>query len=169
MIGVHKFNILLRKLKYDGNARQIFFDEYYNRLQLHVRLKYSGYEDWQDIAHDIVTKLIETDWTDYPYIESPVYWLYTIADNHIKDVFKKTNRICEFNEYNYSDFNIDYIEMRYDVRNAMEKLSREEQYILYAYNWLGKELYVIADELGKSYSSVRVAIKRARDKIKKYL
>lgn len=169
MNEVQKFNDLLRKIKYDQGARQKFFCDYYNRLLLHVSYKFGDYPDWQDIAHDVVNKLIETDWTNYPYIESPMYWLYTIADNHAKDLFKKTNRICELNEYNYSDFNIDYIDMRNDVRNAMKNLTYDEQYVLYAFHWLGKELYTIAKEMKKSYGSVRTQIKRARDKLKKYL
>lgn len=169
MSEVREFNDLLRKIKYDGNARQVFFSKYYNLLHSHVRLKYGSYADWQDIAHDVVTKLIETDWTDYPYIERPTSWLYTIADNHAKDLFKKSNRILEFKEYGYSDFNLEYIEIRNDVRNAMNNLDRDSQYILYAHNWLGKELYTIAEEMGKSYASIRTKAKRARDKLKKYL
>lgn len=169
MSEVREFNDMLRKIKYDKDARQIFFSKYYNRLHEHMRLKYGSYPDWQDIVHDVVTKLIETDWTDYPYIERPISWLFTIADNHAKDLFKKSNRICEFKEYCYSDFSIEYIEMRNDVRNAMDKLDRDSQYIIYANHWLGKELYTIAEEMGKSYVSVRVQISRARKKLEKLL
>ena len=169
MSEVREFNVLLRKIKYDKSARQTFFSKYYNRLHTHVRLKFGEYPDWQDIAHDVVTKLIENDWTGYPYIKRPVSWMYKIADNHAKDLFKKSNRILEFKEYSYSDFSIEYIEMRNDVRNAMNHLDRDSQYILYAHTWLDKELYTIAKEMGKSYGSVRAKAKRARDKLKKYL
>ena len=169
MTEIQDFNKLLRKIKYDDQAREEFFFRYYNRLRLHIFYKYGDFPDWEDIVHDVINKLIETDWTDYPYVESPVYWLYTIADNHAKDIFKKSNRICEFKEESFSDFNVEKIEMRNDIRNAMKHLKHEMQYILYAQFWLGKELYTIAKEIGKSYANTRVTAWRARNLLKKYL
>ena len=169
MNEVKKFNYMLKKIKYDAKAREAFCHEYYNLLKTHVLLKYGDFPDREDIVHDVINKLIETDWTNYPYIERPTAWLYTIADNQAKDAFKKANRICEFKENTYSEFNIDYVEMRSDVRDAMKHLKREAQYILYAHYWLGKELYTIAKEMGKSYISVRVAMSRARSDLKKFL
>ena len=139
---------------------------------MYVFSKYREYPDWEDIVHDVINKMIDTDWTDYPYIESPASWLYTIADNHAKDLFKRTNRICGFNETlycDYSDFNINLVEMRSDLRNAMQHLKQDEQYILYAHLWLGKKLYTIAEEMNISYENVRVKIHRARKALKKFL
>lgn len=169
MNEAQKFNRLLKKIKYDNEAREEFFFIYYNRLRLHISRKYGSFPDWEDIVHDVINKLIETDWTDYPYVESPISWLYTVADNHAKDLFKKSNRISEFNEDKFSDFNIENIEMREDLRNAMRQLKVEMQYILYSQFWLGKKLYIIAKEMGKSYVSVRVKASRAKKLLKKYL
>ena len=169
MLDSHEFNILLRKIKYDEDAKQKFCLEYYNLLKMHVRSKYSNFPNWEDIVHDVIKKIFSTDWSEYPNIDNPIQWLYAIADNHAKDLFKKTNRICEFNETLYSDFNIEIVEMRNDVREAMRHLKRDEQYLLYAHYWLGKELYTIAEEMGKSYVSIRVKIFRARNLLKKYL
>lgn len=169
MTEVQEFNDLLRKIKYDNDARQKFFCKYYSRLHIHGSLKYGNFSDWQDIVHDVVTKLIATDWSNYEYIECPTAWLFTVADNHAKDLFKQANRILEFNEYHYSDFNIEDVELSNDVKNAMKNLTRDEQYVLYAFYWLGKEQYIIAEEIGKTYGSVRTQIKRARDKLKNFL
>ena len=169
MNEVQEFNKLLRKIKYDAQARELFCFRYYSLLKIHVFYKYGDYSDWEDVVHDVIKKLIDTDWTDYPFIESPTYWLFTVADNHAKDEFKKSNRICEFSENRYSGFNIEFVEMRNDVRDAMKHLKRDMQYILYAHYWLGKELYTIADDMGKSYASVRVNASRARNLLKKYL
>lgn len=169
MTEVQEFNELLKKINNDADAKERFWLKYYSLLKVHVKLKYGDYPDWEDIVHDVVNKIISTDWTGYPYVNSPICWLYKIADNYAKDVFKKTNRICEFNENSYNDFNIEYIDIRTDVRDAMRHLNRQTQYILYAYYWLGKELYTIAKEIGKSYVCVRVTIARARKLLKKYL
>ena len=172
MTKVREFNVLLRKIKYDNDAKQKFCCEYYSLLRMHVLSNYGDYSDWEDIVHDVINKLIDTDWTDYPYVKNPIYWLYTIADNHAKDLFKKTNRICEFNETTcctYSDFDINQVELRSDIRNAMQRLKPDEQYILYSYHWLGKKLYVIAKEMNISYTSARVKIHRARKALEKYL
>lgn len=169
MSEVQEFNELLKKINSDADAKERFWLKYYSLLKVHVKLKYGNFPDWEDIVHDVVNKIISTDWTGYPNVDSPVSWLYTLADNHAKDVLKKANHICEFNENLYPDFNIEYIDMRNDVRDAMKHLKRETQYILYAYYWLGKELYTIAKEIGKSYVSVRVTILRARKLLKKYL
>lgn len=169
MTEVREFNTLLRKIKYDDSAKRKFCSEFYSLVKIHVHSKYAGFPDWEDIVHDVINKIINTDWTSYPYVESPVSWLYTIADNLAKDLFKRTNRICEFKENSHPDFNIDYIEVRSDVREAMRNLKRDEQYILYNHYWLGKELYTIADEMGISYSNIRVKISRARKFLKKYL
>ena len=169
MTEVQEFNSLLRKIKYNQYDRETFCFKYYNRLKVHVYLKYGDYNDWEDIVHDVINKLIDNDWTNYPYVDNPVNWLFTIADNHAKDLFKRTNRICEFDEALYSSFNINQIEMCSDVREAMKKLKRVDQYILYAHYWLGKELYTIAKEINRTYVSVRVKISRARKLLKKIL
>ena len=169
MTEVQEFNESLRKIKYDPDEREKFWFKYYNLLKTHVFLKYGSFPDWEDIVHDVVNKIISTDWTSYPEIESPTSWLYTIADNHAKDIFKKSNRICEFDEKTYSNFTIEAVDMRNDVRNAIRHLKRDKQYIIYAYFWLGKELYTIAKEMRKSYVSVRVAAIRARNLLKKFL
>lgn len=169
MTEVQEFNDRLRKIKYNSEEREKFWFKYYNLLKTHVLLKYGKFSDWEDIVHDVVNKIISTDWTSYPEIESPTSWLYTVADNHAKDVFKKSNRICEFDEKTYSNFTIESVDMSNDVRNAIMHLTRDNQYIIYAYYWLGKELYTIAKEMNKSYGSVRVAVKRARKLLEKYL
>lgn len=169
MTEVQEFNDRLRKIKYDPDEREKFWFVYYNRLKTHVSLKYGDYPDWEDIVHDVVKKIIETDWSNYPRIENPTSWLYTVADNHAKDVFKKYNRICEFDDKNYSTFSIDVVDMRNDVRNAISRLKRDKQYIIYAYFWLGKKLSTIAKEMNKTYVAVRVAAVRARNLIKKFL
>lgn len=169
MSDVQEFNRLLRKIKYDEEAREKFFFLYFNKLRLHISQKYGNFSDWEDIVQDVTLKIIETDWTDYPYINNPMSWLYRIADNHAKDMFKKFNRICEFEEERFADFNIERVEMKSDVRDAMRHLKREMQYILYAQNWLGKNLYTIAKELGKTYVGVRVTAWRARNLLEKYL
>ena len=162
-----EFNESLRKIKYDRDEREKFWFKYYNKLKLHVLLKYGTFSDWEDIVHDVVSKLISNDWTDYPYIENPTAWLYKVADNHAKDIFKKTNRICEFDEQTYSNFSIEAVELRNDIRNAIKQLKRDKQYIIYAHYWLGKELYTIAEEMNKSYGSVRAEAKRAKDILEK--
>ena len=169
MTEVQEFNRLLRKIKYDREAKEIFCFKYYSRLKMHVYFKYGDYSDWEDIVHDVMKKIIDTDWTDYPTVDKPICWIFTIADNHAKDLFKRTNRICEFNETLYPDFDINNIDISNDIRNALGHLNRDEQYIIYAYYWLGKELYTIAKETGKSYVGVRVKISRARNLLKKYL
>lgn len=169
MTEVQEFNELLRKLNNDADASDRFWFKYYNMLKTHVKMKFGNYPDWEDIVQDIVNKIMSTDWTGYPYVDKPANWLYTIADNHAKDVLKKTNRVCEFKDTFYADFNIDYIDMRNDVRDAMKRLDLQTQYILYSHYWLGKELYVIADEMGISYGNVRVKISRARKQLKKFV
>ena len=169
MTEVQEFNENLRKIKYDAEAREKICFKYFNLIKTHVSLKYGDFSDWEDIVQDVINKLISTDWTNYPYIENPVAWLYKIADNHAKDLFKKSNRISKFDDNTYSNFNIDYVDMRNDVRNALKKLKRESQYIIYAHYWLGKELYAIAKEINNSYVSVRVKLVRARNLLEKYL
>ena len=169
MTDIQDFNDLLRKINIDADAKERFWFKYYNLLKLHVFYKYGNFSDWEDVVHDVVNKIIGTDWTNYPYIESPTYWLYTIADNRAKDIFKKSNRICEFKYDTYSEFNVEFIDIRSDIRNAMRHLKREAQYVLYAHYWLGKELYTIAEEINKSYGNTRAIAKRARNRLKKYL
>lgn len=164
-----EFNKLLKTIKFDKKSQEIFCFKYYNKLKMHVFAKYGSFSDWEDIVHDVIKKIFNTDWTNYPYVDKPINWLYAIADNHAKDLLRSTNRICEFNESSYYDFNIDYINLRSDVRNALKQLDVELQYIIYSYYWLGKELYSIADEIGISYTNARVKISRARKLLKKYL
>lgn len=169
MVGVQEFNELLRKIKYDEQAREVFCFEYYNLLKKHVSSKFGDFIDSEDVVQDVIEKLIQTDWTEYDYIHSPVSWLYSIVDNRAKDLFKKFNRILEFKEESFAEFNPDSIEMRSDVLDAINKLSSDMQYVLYHQFWMREHLKTIAENMGKTYGAVRALSSRARKKLKKIL
>ena len=169
MTETQEFNDLLRKIKYDADAREKFCFRYYNLLKMHVFFKYGAFPDWEDVVHDTISKLIAADWTSQAYIKRPLSWLYTVADNIAKDMFKKSSRLSELDERTYSNFSIDFVIIREDLREAIKHLKRDTQYILYAHYWLGKELYSIAQEMHRTYVSVRVEAHRARKILLKYL
>ena len=161
MISARTFNILLRKLNSDPRARELFFNEYYSIIKAHAYWQFGKYNDWEDIAHDVVSKILETDWSSYSYVQFPASWLCAVVDNHAKDTFKRSNRIVSVAEFFIEDFNIDDTIMSLRVRNELKKFSKDIQYIIYAHFWEGYTYQEISRKLGISAVNVRVKAFRA--------
>ena len=160
------FNELLRKLNCDPVARERFFDEYYDNIRAHAYCKYGEYSDWEDIVQDVVRKLLETDWTSYSFVKYPATWLNTIADNRAKDLFRRSNRVLISDSEFLDGFDINNTLMEIDIREELKQIPKNTQYIIYAQY---KEVYSyleISEQLGESYSNVRVKAHRALKNLK---
>ena len=162
MITAKEFNSLLKKIKYDDGARTKFLNYYYVKLKFHLKTYIGSYSDWEDVLHDVIEKLISTDWGGYPYIEHPISWLFRMSDNCARDMIRREKFTCELPEFMPDKFNIDESLVHGELRAAMKKcLPPEEQYIFYLYLWGGYSLKEIAEILGVSYAGIRTKVSRA--------
>lgn len=166
MKDIKTFNEQLRKLNSDSAVRTQFFNEHYGEIKAHTFWKFGKFNDWEDLAHDVVRKLIETDWSNYPYIEFPASWLNSVIDNYAYDVLRHNSRVYSMDTFALEAFSLDETIMDSNVRDALKKLSKDIQYIIYAHYWEGYTYIEIANQLGLTPVNVRVKAFRAQQILK---
>lgn len=166
MIDAKIFNELLKKIYYDPEARELFFKNYYELIKSRVKWKLGNRSEWEDVAHDVVRKLLETDWTDYPYVNFPVGWLNAIADNSAKDLFRQTNKIVQIIEDSAEEFNLNTALVEMELKEKLGKFPKDVQYIIHAHFIEGYTYLEISKILGISHENVRVKASRTLKKLK---
>ena len=166
-MNAQKFNKLLRKIKYDKQALSEIYDEYYLKIKVHIQRRFGQLVNAEDMAHDVFLKLMSFDREEY--IDYPTSWIYTVADNMIKDVLRVTQKDEELTETVASPFNVDKVILSMDIKNALAHLDEVSKKIIYLHFWEGYSLKEIAHELQISYANVRAKASRAYKTLKKYL
>lgn len=160
------FNRLLKNLYYDPQAKEQFFEEYYDNIMSHTYWKFGKFCDWEDIAHDVVRLLLETNWTDYPYVRYPASWLSSIIENHAKDIFRRTNRLVSDKCDVADKFNIDDTILKIELKEKLKKFPNDVRYIIYAHYFEGYSYKEISEQIGLSQENVRVKSCRTMKSLK---
>lgn len=161
-----RFNSLIRNCKVDKRAIEIIYEEYYAKIKLHIARRFGRLIDVDDIMHDIFLKLIQR--TPEGYVRAPTTWLYTIADNYVKDVLKSLHITYELPEI-VDSFNLEDTIINDDIKVALKQLDESSQQIIYLHYWEGYSLKEIAGLLGLKHDNVRTKVSRAYKKLKTIL
>lgn len=163
-----KFNQLLKRMKYDKTAVEAIYSEYYAKLKDHVRGKFGTRFDPVDVTQDIFLKLMTLE--HRKFITNPIAWLYTITDNHVKDLYRRNKHTTEeLIDDIADDFDIDNTLLSEDMKRVMSCLDEESRKILYMHYWQDIRLCDIANILNMSYVNVRVKASRAYKSLKEIL
>ena len=167
-MDAQKFNRLLEKIKYDKDAVEAIYREYYLKVKAHVSYHFGKMVEVEDVAHDIFLKLFTIDVPDY--VEFPTTWMYRFADHYIIDLMRKKHiQEVELNEAIRYGFDLENTILNEDVKRAMRNLDVVSQQILYMHYWEGYLFLEIADLLNMSHSNVRAKACRAYQTLKIYL
>ncbi len=162
-----KFNRLLKNIKYDKNALEEIYNEYYPQIVLHLRRRFGDLISPEDLAQEVFVALLQTE--DFREVEYPTTWIYRLADNKAIDKIRTRHAEAELNENIADEFFIDDLISKEDVRAVLKKLDRETQFIIYLHVWEGYSYQEIAEMTNLSCINVRVKVSRAYSLLKKFM
>lgn len=166
------FNRLLRQLKTSEAAFREIYEYYLPRIKYRVVSKYGGRVDFEDVAHDVFTKLIRMEAP--PEVQSPNAWIYRICDNAVMDALRRTGREVGLNEDILSapqtgPLTVGEVEADSDFFSVLSHLGKEDAELVRLVIWEGYNLKEAAGLLGMGHGAARQRYSRALKKLKDYL
>lgn len=170
-LSVKEFNDYLKRAKFDKTAFEVIYRYGVSTIKDHVINKYGLSNFYDNIPHDVVTKIIFEKPPDKP-ITNPTAYLcraarnymysaYHLKDNQSLELFEDCAYIPEFE--NTLEFSDEVAEQ------AWYKLDKESRYILYLSEILDYPLREVAERLNKSYDGVKSKKWRAKVDLKNYI
>ncbi|MBD5636454.1 MAG: sigma-70 family RNA polymerase sigma factor [Clostridia bacterium] len=162
-----KFNDLLKRIKYDPNAVDEIYHEFYLSVKERVQFHFGNLVNPEDMAQEIFLKL--TTMKTPKYVGAPATWMRKVTDNFVIDKLRASHVDLELLDSQPSDFDMDRSIIEADVQNAMSHLDEVSRTILYMHHWQKYKLYEVADELNMSYVNVRQIASRAYKVLEPYL
>lgn len=166
-MDAQKFNCLIKKIKYDKKAIDSIYDEYCSELKIHIQRRFGNLVNPEDMLEDIFLKILEMETPNH--VKYPTAWLFRVADNYITDKLRGTHQDEEYIETISKEFDVDKIVLDIEVKEALSKLDKLTQQILYMHFWEGYRFKELARELNLSYVSIRSRASRAYKTLKKFL
>lgn len=142
--------------------------EKYSDMIFRIAYSYTNNrQDAEDIVQDMFVKLIEIDKT-FESEEHEKAWIIRVTVNLCKNRLKMfwNRKTCSLNEMTNSAY---FDEKDGFVLDAVMKLTENHRIIVYLYYYEGYKTAEIANILKKRESSVRSALHRAREQLKKIL
>ena len=166
------FNRLLRELKTSERAFRQIYEYYLPKIKYHVYRKYGNDVDFEDVAHELFTKLIRME--SPPNVDNPTAWIYKICDNIILDEFRKNKQTLPIDERTASaptagGFTLSETETNSDFFALLSQLDGESAEIVKLVIWDGYNLKEVSQLLNLSHGATRQKYSRALKKLKKYL
>ena len=140
------------------------FKKYYRKIKLYVSKRIFDKEQANDIAHDIIFKLLKQlkEKKELPDNLSLAKYVYNFTKYEVKTILNKMKKLGKyhFEEYNdeiYYNKQINEIDkfeeeiIKKQCKNAINSLkSKEHKIVLYLYFYEEKTVQEIAKELGKT-------------------
>ena len=166
-----EFNYYLRRAVFDPEALKIIYEYCTDIIKVHVINRYGVSNYYDNIPHDVTTKIIFESPPD-KYFENPVGYLCQAARNHINNIYSlKDNQTLElFDDYPYiPDYEEALLFSDEATEKAWYKLDERARYILYLSEVLKYKLAEIAEMIGKTLDSVKSKKARAKADFKKYV
>lgn len=172
-MNAEKINRCLKRLRYDRDAFTEIYNFYLPKIKKRVLFRFGQKVDFEDVAHELFTKLITGD--DFHYVESPTSWIYRICDNLCIDYLKKKGQtvniddvppselICEAPETENGEFENEGF---FAIISSLDERSRQ---VIKLRHFDGYNLKEIAVLLNIPHANVRKIYSRALKKLKKIL
>lgn len=174
---VDSFNKVAYQLK-TGNrqAGELIFGNYSKPIYRFFLVKTFSRETAEDLMQDVFVKVIDKIGTFDENLGSFSGWLWQIAKNTIKDYYRKKKAIPLSDAAILDKERKEFLEGKNDLVNgydvdeiseALKNFTEEEQEV-FSLHYLSDLPYrTISKALGKSESSLRVAVYRINKKLKK--
>ena len=129
----------------------------------------------RELAEDTVQETYMralSHWRTKGLPDVPLAWLKTVARNLLISHYRKTSPV-RFDEANMDihgdDWNIEKRETASLLYSGLSRLKKNDSRLIEAFYFDGKSVREIADERGLSERAVEGRLRRARQKLKKYM
>lgn len=161
------FNRYLSELKTSEAAFRKIYEYYLPKLKVHILSRFGRQVDFEDVAHDLFTKLIRAD--ALPWVENPTAWMYKICDNLALDHLRRKDNGVPLDERIASGLEG---ESRLNAEgdtgffDLLDRLDGDEREIVKLIIWEGYNLKEGAKLLKISHGAARQKYSRALKKLK---
>lgn len=158
---------MLRAAKGDRNAFGVVYDGFVKKIYDYAFFRTRDKQSAEDIVADTFTKALERISSFDPGKGTTSSWLYRIARNTLVDEYRKKQKYASMPEaYDIPDHvdlgsSLDTKEMLMRVQGALQKLSEKEREIIILRVWDELSYKEIAEIMGKSEASLKMATSRA--------
>ena len=171
-MNAETFNKYLKQIRNSERAFREIYEYYLPKIKYHVKAKYGNGVDFEDVAHDVFTKLIRL--ADPPEVENPTAWIYRICDNAANDQLAAKRGEVPLDEKigvspPASVVTISAAESESDYFSLVNKLPEDDAEIVILVTWEGYNLKEAADILGLTHGAARQKYSRALKKLKAIL
>lgn len=129
--------------------------------------------DAEDISQDVLFKYIKLN-PDFECEEHRKNWFISVTVNQCRDFYKSSWRKClqeiSVNQEDIKTMDLSHkSEVKIDIHNAMIKLPLKYRTIIHLFYYEEMPVEQISRVLEIKLSTVKMRLKRGRDKLKKYL
>ena len=168
-------NLIERIQKGDDSALEIIITKYYSyivKIVYSILNSYSHKVDLQGVVNEIFFTLWEkADKIDTSKCITLKGYLGALARNMSINERKKHTIDYQINNEILGDISYDFsqIELRLLLADAIKKLNKEEQLILVLFYFQNEKVSTISNLTGIPEATIRVKLKRCREKLKKIL
>lgn len=161
---------LIRKMKQgDEAAFDQFVHKYYEEILKYCRYHYFDTEYAEDLTQETFLRFF-SHLSEYHYKGKTKNYLYTIAGNLCKNLYKKKQEIpAEWEDLEYasepSENLADDVAAKVTVESALNRLPAELREVVILYYFQELKLSEIADVLGIGLSLVKYRIRQAKTQL----
>ena len=155
--------LLIRKMKMgEEEAIEIFVRKYYADILQYCKYHCFEIQYAEDLAQETFVHFFE-NLSVYRHIGKAKNYLYTIAGNLCKDYYKKTTEIPTEKLPETGEDQIEQVQDRLLIEEALNKLPEELKEIVVLYYFQGLKLREISDLIHIKLPLVKYRIKRAKE------
>ena len=161
--------ILVQKMRLGSESAVCeFVEKYYARILQYCYFHLHDMGNAEDAAQEVFEKLFR-HFSDYRHHGKAVNYLYVIAANTCKDAFRKKTEIPVAQLPDQPDSAMSDIELKIDVKRALERMPEELKETAILYFFQGLKIREIAEVLDISVPLVKYRIKKVRELLRRYL
>lgn len=161
--------LLIHRMKNgDDQAIDTFVRKYYPSIlrYCHLHIKDNGYAE--DMTQEVFAKFFRT-LNQYQHYGKALNYLYVIASNVCRDHYQKIEEIPMDELPEQLAYEMDSLDLRFDVHTAIQKLPKELREVTILYFFQELKQREIATILGIGLPLVKYRIKQAKELLAGYL
>lgn len=151
--------------------KEEIYQEYHTKVLRYIQSRVNDYHLAEDLCSDVFVKVYEKLDTFNSKKASLSTWIFTITRNRLIDYYRTRKVNVEIPEdltyeEDYSDINEDRLESLANGLNNIDERSRE---IVVKHYYEGKSLKEIGENMGISYTYIKILHRKALFLLRKYV
>ena len=160
--------LIYRMKNGDDQAIDIFVRKYYPMIFRYCNLHIKDHGYAEDMTQEVFAKFFRA-LNQYQHYGKALNYLYVIASNVCRDYYQKTEEIPMDELPEQPSYEMNSLDLRFDVHTAVQRLPKELQEVTILYFFQELKQKEIAKILGIDVPLVKYRIKRSKDLLSGYL